>query len=210
MNAKALGADSVAIGSSSVADEANTVSVGSAGFQRRIVNVAAGTAATDAANVGQVQTVATAAAAAQSTADAAVSRNVVQDTQIAAVQTVNNLQDNRLMSLESMAGTALPALQSLTATHSAQIGDLYAITDRDRREAQRGTATAVALVAATMPSEPGRTSYTFNLATFRGEQAAGASIAHRFNTDKPFAFTAGVSYAGSHNTAARIGVAGEF
>src|SRR3546814_14744530 len=113
------------------------------------------------------------------------------------------------MPVEGMAGTALPSLLSLAVTQSAQIGDLYAITDRDRREAQLGTAAAVALVAATMPSEPGRTSYTFNLATFRGEQAAGASIAHRFNTDNPFAFTAGVSYAGRHNTAARIGVAGE-
>ena len=186
------------------------MSVGSAGFQRRIVNVAAGTAATDAANVGQVQTVATAAAAAQTTADAAVSQNMVQDSQIAAIQTVNNVQDNRLMSLESMAGTALPALQSLAATHSAQISDLYAITDRDRRDAQRGTAAAVALVPAPMPSEPGKTSYTFNLATFRGEQAVGASIAHRFGTDNPFAFTAGVSYAGSRNTAARVGIAGEF
>jgi len=210
VNTQASGADSVAIGSSSVADQANTVSVGTVDFQRRIVNVAAGTAATDAANVGQVQTVATAAAAAQTTADAAVSQNVIQDTEIAAIQTINTAQNGRLTSLESMAGTAIPGLQALTASHSAQIGQLFAITDRDRREAQRGTATAVALVAAPMPSEPGRTSYTFNLATFRGEQAAGASIAHRFNTDNAFAFTAGVSYAGSHNTAARIGVAGEF
>src|SRR3546814_4751142 len=103
-----------------------------------------------------------------------------------------------------MAGTALPSRQWLAGTHSEQIGDLYAITDRDRREAQRGTAAAVALVAATMPSEPGRTSYTFNLATFRGEQAAGASIAHRFNTDNPFAFTAGVSYAGRDRKSTRL------
>ena len=101
-------------------------------------------------------------------------------------------------------------LQALAATHTAQIGDLYAITDRDRRDAQRGTATAVALVPAPMPSEPGKTSYTFNLATFRGEQALGASVAHRFTTENPFAFTVGVSHAGSKNTAVRVGVAGEF
>lgn len=38
-----------------MADRANTVSVGSATAQRQITNVAAGTATTDAANVGQIQ-----------------------------------------------------------------------------------------------------------------------------------------------------------
>ena len=45
----------VAIGQGSVANQANTVSVGSVGNERRVTNVAAGTAATDAANVGQMQ-----------------------------------------------------------------------------------------------------------------------------------------------------------
>src|SRR5690606_37428389 len=43
----------VALGQGSVADRANTVSVGAEGSERQIVNVAAGTADTDAANVGQ-------------------------------------------------------------------------------------------------------------------------------------------------------------
>jgi autotransporter adhesin len=45
----------VALGQGSVADRANTVSVGSAGNERQITNVAAGTAPTDAANVSQLQ-----------------------------------------------------------------------------------------------------------------------------------------------------------
>ena len=45
----------VALGQGSIADEANTVSVGSAGQERRVTHVAAGTAATDAANVQQMQ-----------------------------------------------------------------------------------------------------------------------------------------------------------
>lgn len=44
----------VALGQGAVADRANTVSVGTASRQRQIVNVAAGTQATDAANTGQV------------------------------------------------------------------------------------------------------------------------------------------------------------
>jgi autotransporter adhesin len=52
--------NSVAIGAGSVADRANTVSVGSSGSERQIANVAAGTAATDAVNVGQLNTSVTA------------------------------------------------------------------------------------------------------------------------------------------------------
>lgn len=44
----------MAIGSGSVANVANTVSVGSPGNERRITNVAAGINATDAVNVGQL------------------------------------------------------------------------------------------------------------------------------------------------------------
>lgn len=53
-SAKASGENSVAIGYNSVASEADTVSVGSSTQQRRIVNVAEGTADTDAATVGQL------------------------------------------------------------------------------------------------------------------------------------------------------------
>jgi len=51
----AKGDNSVAVGAGSVADRDNTVSVGSPGNERQITNVAAGTARTDAANVGQLQ-----------------------------------------------------------------------------------------------------------------------------------------------------------
>lgn len=53
--ASAMGANSVALGAGSIANQPNTVSVGSPGNERRITNVAAGIAATDAANVGQLQ-----------------------------------------------------------------------------------------------------------------------------------------------------------
>jgi autotransporter adhesin len=52
--ASATAANSVAVGANSVADRDNTVSVGSAGNARQVVNVAEGTAATDAVNVRQM------------------------------------------------------------------------------------------------------------------------------------------------------------
>jgi len=54
--ANATAANSMALGTNSVADTADTISVGNATTQRRIVNVAAGTANTDAVNLGQMNT----------------------------------------------------------------------------------------------------------------------------------------------------------
>ncbi|WP_429308663.1 YadA family autotransporter adhesin, partial [Paraburkholderia sp. GAS38] len=53
-NSSVTAANSVALGYNSVADRANSVSVGSAGAERQIVNVAQGTANTDAVNVQQL------------------------------------------------------------------------------------------------------------------------------------------------------------
>jgi len=56
---QASAANSVAIGQGSVASAPHTVSVGAPGAERRITNVAAGTAPTDAVNLSQLQSVAT-------------------------------------------------------------------------------------------------------------------------------------------------------
>jgi len=56
-DAVVTGDKAVAIGAGSVADRANTVSVGTAGKERAITNVAAGTEATDAVNVSQLKSV---------------------------------------------------------------------------------------------------------------------------------------------------------
>ncbi|NNM63128.1 MAG: hypothetical protein HKL99_00675 [Burkholderiales bacterium] len=53
--AQAYGTNSVALGAGSVANRPNSVSVGSGAQQRQITNVAPGTQATDAVNLGQLQ-----------------------------------------------------------------------------------------------------------------------------------------------------------
>ena len=80
----------------------------------------------------------------------------------------------------------------------------------DRRDARSGIAAAAALGYAPMPSEPGRTSYVLNGSLFRGQEAIGGSIAHRFATDAPLAVTAGFAFGGNDNNLVRVGVAGEF
>jgi autotransporter adhesin len=54
-NSSASAPNSVALGAGSVADEANTVSVGSLNNERRITNVAPGINGTDAVNMNQLQ-----------------------------------------------------------------------------------------------------------------------------------------------------------
>ncbi|QIN62114.1 Coiled stalk of trimeric autotransporter adhesin [Caballeronia sp. SBC1] len=54
-NAQAIAGNTVAVGANSVADRLNSVSVGAAGNERQITNVQAGTADTDAVNVGQMK-----------------------------------------------------------------------------------------------------------------------------------------------------------
>ena len=58
------------------------------------------------------------------------------------------------------------------------------------------------------PSAAGKTSYVSNVGYDRGEIGVSAGLMHRFDGD--FAVRAGVSYAGSKNTAVKAGVAGEF
>ena len=54
-NARATAANSIAVGAGSIADRANSVSLGAPGSERQVTNLAAGTAATDAVNLGQLQ-----------------------------------------------------------------------------------------------------------------------------------------------------------
>jgi autotransporter adhesin len=56
-NSSASGTDSVALGANSIANRGNAVSVGSDSLQRQIINVAAGSAATDAVNKAQLDAV---------------------------------------------------------------------------------------------------------------------------------------------------------
>ncbi|MGL5838522.1 MAG: hypothetical protein ACRCY3_08490, partial [Sphingorhabdus sp.] len=205
-SSSATGANSVAIGNASVATRANSVSVGATGAERQVTNVAAGTAATDAVNVAQLGAV-------DARASQALAENQTQTVQIAALQTTSIGYGTRLSAAEAVntaQGTALASLQSMDIQHSAQINQLFGIVGQGVRESRRGSAAAIAMSDAPIPSAPGRTSYILNAATFRGEQAVGASFAHRLDIEEPFAVTFGISHAGGKNTALRAGIAGEF
>jgi trimeric autotransporter adhesin len=122
-----------------------------------------------------------------------------------------------LQATQTSQGSALAALQAFNSTQGSRLSalengqaNLFNLVDLNRKEARRGIATVAAMAPAHFPSAPGKTSYSANTAVYRGEVAFSVSMAHRLNSDRPFALTAGVSHSGGKDTAARVGVAGEF
>jgi autotransporter adhesin len=91
-----------------------------------------------------------------------------------------------------------------------RVNALGAYAQESRKEARQGVAAAMAMSAAAMPSRPGKTSWAANTATYKGEWAAGFSVAHRLDVAIPVALSAGVSLNGSSFAGARVGVNGEF
>jgi hypothetical protein len=61
------------------------------------------------------------------------------------------------------------------------------------RKAMQGIAIAGAMVAAPMPSAPGKTRVKLNNSYYRGYGASSISVAHRLPTSVPAAITAGIS-----------------
>ncbi|WP_293795150.1 hypothetical protein [uncultured Bosea sp.] len=91
-----------------------------------------------------------------------------------------------------------------------RINGVAAYAREGRREARQGVAAAMAMTAAAMPSRPGKTSWSGNTATYKGEWAAGFAVAHRLDVAIPVAINAGVSLTGNNFGGARLGVSGEF
>lgn len=208
-NANAAFDASTALGFASTTTRANQVVLGGAGSSVTVGDIAASTAAQVGAT--DIMTV---------DATGTVGRDTTVRPAIASLRAAALVQDGRLATVEAAStahATRLSAVETLNTAQSGQISALQAgqsaltdIVNRDRKDSRQGVAAAVAMAAAPMPSEAGRTSYTTNVSTFRGQQGFGAAFAHRFSSANPVALTFGVSHAGGKNTAARVGLAGEF
>lgn len=117
----------VAIGAFSSNDRANTVSVGSATQQRQITNVAAGTQATDAVNLSQLQSTLATAKAYTDTAVATggTASNAYTDNREAAIRSDMTAADNQIRS-EVQAGDAA-TLQSAKQYVDARFADVLGV-----------------------------------------------------------------------------------
>lgn len=203
--ASATGANSVALGQGSTdGGAANVVSVGATGNERRISNVAAGTAGTDAVNLTQLNavnatatTAASNASTALSTATTALSSVSTASTSAAtaltnsatALSTANTAQTtaNSALSAVTAQATTISAIQALDAQQSTQIASLQAgqtalgnLVTSNNQAANAGIAAAMALGGTVMPQDA-KFALSFNLATYRGQQGFSASGVVRAN-----------------------------
>jgi autotransporter adhesin len=178
--ARASGSGSVALGAGASATGEGATAIGAGASATRARQVALGTAASSYSLPG----LATAASrAAQS-----------GPTQVVTTDAAGNL-------------AAIPVD---IAGLGERVDALGAYARETRKEARQGVAAAMAMSAAAMPSQAGRTSWAANTATFKGEWAAGFAVAHRLAVAMPIAVNAGVSLNGSSFAGARVGVSGEF
>lgn len=183
----ASGVSSVALGYASQATEDNTLSVGNSGLQRRIVNVADGTAAQDAATYGQLTTETTARTSADTTL-----QNNINNLQISAGGTSwtygtnpvsNQVNRNTSAIAENRRNIAKNTSDIVQNTHdiarnTKNISALNESLDELRSESRTGIAASAALVELT-PSAPGKTTVNLGSAAFKDATAVGITAVHR-------------------------------
>jgi hypothetical protein len=197
-NATALGAqarasheNSTAVGTGAATTNANEVSLGGSGSSVRVGDIEASTAA----QAGPVQVV---------TVDQYGTlgrQNTVTTAQLETVRV-------SMISALAVSDAQFSALGDRVGTLEGHVDELFDLTAFHTKNTRQGIAAVTALAQPHFPSGAGRTSYASNVGYFRGEVGFSAGLMHRFEGD--FAVSAGISYAGGKNTAARLGVAGEF
>ncbi|XMM86839.1 ESPR-type extended signal peptide-containing protein [Stenotrophomonas maltophilia] len=118
-NARATAANSIAVGAGSLADRANSVSIGAAGAERQVTHMAAGTAATDAVNVGQLQAAEAGALRYDLNGDGSVNYASATLGQSGTATTLRNLGPGQVSaaSSEAINGAQLFAANQAVATH---------------------------------------------------------------------------------------------
>lgn len=208
---------SVAIGSGSVADRGprtgysapgltttqnsvGSVSVGSVGAERQITNVAAGTAATDAVNVAQLQ--------------GGLATTVRYDTlpsggtNYASVTLGNGSGPVALRNIApGTVGTDAVNLDQLRSVSFDLRNDMQSY----RTDAQRGTAVALAATGMRFDDRPGRTSIGGAVSVFRGETGVAMGVGHT-SSNQRLRYNAAVSFSpnGGSNVGAVAGATFSF
>ena len=167
--AQVLAQNAVAIGSGSVADQADTVSFGSVGAERRLVNIAAGVDSTDAVNMSQL----TAESSARSAADVQLGNALLNESNARAAA------DTQLVNaLTSETNARLAADSALSSRMDVMAGRLDHIDSRlDRMEDHVASGTAVAVAMSGNTFLPNTTfNLTANVGTYDGAHAGSLQI----------------------------------
>lgn len=190
-NARASHEGATAVGAGAATTAANQVALGGAGSSVRVGDIDASTAA----QVGPVDVV---------TVDR---QGTLGRQQVVTSSQLHNVQAGLIQAL-AVSDAQFAALGNRVERVEDQVGELFGIVAVQREETRQGIAAVASLAQPHFPSAPGRTSYASNVGYFRGEVGFSAGMMRRF--EGGFALGASVSFAGGDNTAARIGIAGEF
>lgn len=203
--AQALAASAIALGADSRASTAGAIAIGANAIANGTGGVAIGLGASNAAFANSV-------AIGGGSVNTAASQVYVGGRTIGGVANgvaaTDAVNVSQLNSATASLNSSIVGLQNNIVGLQGDVDTLYDITARDRREARRGTAAAVAMSEAPMPSRDGGISYSVHGASYRGEFAVGGSLKYRISGGG--AFDIGVSHAGGKDTAVRAGVSGEF
>jgi autotransporter adhesin len=157
---------SVALGQGSIADRSNTVSVGSAGSERQITNVAAGTADTDAVNVSQLNAVASQAAATAAKVDGAVMYDTNADGSV----------NKNSVTLGGDAGTVIHNVaDGVVATDAVNLGQLDAAIGSAISNIAGNTGSAFFSADGDTNTEAAQSSGTHAIAAGANAQASGTN-----------------------------------
>ncbi|OEZ31728.1 YadA family autotransporter adhesin [Variovorax boronicumulans] len=187
MNGQQERFSNIAVGSTQGA-----VSVGSAGGERQITNVAGGTQATDAVNVRQLQAVQAGAVNYVTNVDGSVNHNqiVLGNGQAPNGTTVSNVAPG-------VAGTDAVNVNQLNA-QSAQWRDAIRVNQRD---ANAGTAGAMAMAGMPQAYMPGKNMIAAGIAGYEGQSALAVGFSSISDNGKWV-----MKFTGSANSRGKVGV----
>lgn len=195
---------SVALGNGAVADRANTVSVGATGSERQIVNVAAGTQATDAVNLSQLQATLATANAYTDTAVATggTAANAYTDNREAAIRSDMEAGDDATLSAANSYTDA--RIAALPAFDAAPINRRLDAVERrlgqqDKRISRTGAmAAAYAGVAVNTSGLGGPNRIGIGLGGQEGEEAL--AVGYQRAVGSRSSFSLGAAFSGSESS----------
>jgi len=180
--AQAKADNSVAIGAGAVADRANTVSVGRAGQERTISHVAAGTAETDAANVGQLRALQAGSAQYDKSPSGGAPdmTNMTLGGPAGRGTTVHNVANGvapmdavNVRQLQSGMDQAVGQSRAYTDARVEALGnDMWNV----QRESRAGTASAIAMAGLVQAYEAGDNLMSVGMGSFQGEYSLAMGL----------------------------------
>jgi autotransporter adhesin len=163
-----------------VADRADTVSVGSAGNERQITNVAAGTADTDAVNVGQMNS------AISTTTKGTVRYDTNKDGSIdygsvtlgggTGDTTIHNVAAGTVATDAANVGQVQQAMDWSKGYTDQRFDQLDGEMQRIGHRADAGVAAALAAAGLPQAYEPGRSMAAVSAGSFRGESSIAIGV----------------------------------